>query len=173
MDGTRRTGSSLTGRPLREKLIGRTRQLADIAENLPEPGDAPPGVEGHTLDNDVSASLETIDKVTETYGVLLDKLSAYELKVRDLTHKLAGAERTTGDALRAAARAEETGREAQSRAARAEAEAERSAETVRTLERQLAALRAQTAKLMDAVDQLFPDLDEGSPEPSRSLRVVR
>ena len=167
MNGTRRTGSSLTGRPLRDKLVGETRQLADVVDSL-SASDAP-----HDLEHDVSASLETINKVTETYGVLLDKLSAYELKVRDLKRKLSDEERVTGDALRAAARHEETARDAQARASRAEAEADRSAENVRELERQLVALRGQTAKLMDAVDQLFPDLDEGAAERPRGLRVVR
>ena len=166
MDGTRRTGSTLTGRPLRDAVAGRTR-LSDIVDSLPALGKV-----SHDLEHDVSTSLETINKVTETYGVLLDKLSVYELKVRDLTRKLSEEERTTGDALRAAARAEEMIREAHARAARAEAEADRSAETVRELERQLDALRGQTAKLMNAVDQLFPDLDGGA-EPVRGLRVVR
>ena len=172
MNGTRRTGSSLTGRPLRDKLLGETRQLADVVDRL-SASDEPHDLEHQSLEHDVSASLETINKVTETYGVLLDKLSAYELRVRDLTRKLSEEERVTGDALRAAARHEETARDAQTRASRAEAEAERSAENVRELERQLVALRGQTAKLMDAVDQLFPDLDEGAAERPRGLRVVR
>lgn len=170
MDGQRRTGSTLTGRPVTEKLNARTRPLADVVAKLP---DGATRNAGEGLDSDVAASLETINKVTETYGVLLDKLSSYESKVRDLTRKLADEERTTGDALRAAARAEEAARDAQAKAARAEDEAARSAETVRGLERQLAALRAQTAKLMDAVDQLFPDLDDDARESSRGLRVVR
>ena len=173
MNGTRRTGSTLTGRPLRDKLLGQTRQLADIVDSLSKTGAPPHGLEDQSLEHDVSASLETINKVTETYGVLLDRLSAYELKVRDLTRKLSDETRVTGDALRAAARAEETAREAQAQAARAEAEADRSAESVRELERQLVALRGQTAKLMDAVDQLFPDLDEEAAERPRGLCVVR
>lgn len=168
MDGTRRTGSTLTGRPMREVPDARPR-LADIAASLPG-RDAPQSRDHET---DVAASLETINKVSETYGILLDKLSAYELKVRDLTRRLAEEERVTGDALRAAARAEESARDAQARAARAETEAARSSNSVHELERQLATLRAQTAKLMDAVDQLFPDLDLDAPESSRGLRVVR
>ena len=171
MDGPRRTGSTLTGRPMRETPGARTR-LADIAAGLPE-RDAAHDLDRRDHESDVAASLETINKVTETYGVLLDKLSAYELRVRDLTRRLADEERVTGDALRAATRAEETAREALARTARAEAEAARSADTVRELERQLGALRGQTAKLMDAVDQLFPDLDEDVAEPNRGLRVVR
>lgn len=160
MDGTRRTGSTLTGRP-----AGVRPRLADIATE--------PQQISRDHETDVATSLETINKVTETYGILLDKLSAYELKVRDLAHKLAEEERVTGDALRAAARAEETARDAQARAARAEAEAARSSNNVHELERQLATLRSQTAKLMDAVDQLFPDSDEGAAEQTRGLRVVR
>ena len=175
---TGRTASALTGRPLREKVIGQTRQLASIVESLAPAtrteadGDAMAQLEPTDLERDVSTLLDTIHKVTETYGLLLDKLSAYELKVRDLTRKLSEEERITGDALRAAAHAEQTAREAQAKAARAEAEAERSTGSARELERQLGTLRAQTAKLMKAVDQLFPELDE-APEPARGLRVVR
>ena len=179
----RRTESALTGRPLRERVLGQTRQLAGIVESLaPSREEQGQGDldrqhlgrdnEVHDLEPDVSSSLETIHQVTETYTRLLDKLSAYELKVRDLTRKLSEETRTTGDALRAAAAAERIAREAQASAARAEEEASHSAGTVRELEHQLAALRSQTAKLMDAVDQLFPDLDEPASE-TRGLRVVR
>ncbi len=170
MDGTRRTGSTLTGRPMREPA-GRTRR-DDAGDGGSQRGAAQDLGRGDH-DTDVATSIETINKVTETYGILLDKLSAYELKVRDLTQKLAEEERVTGDALRAAARAEEVARDAQAKAARAEAEAARSSSNVHELERQLATLRAQTAKLMDAVDQLFPDADDGGADLPRGLRVVR
>ena len=52
--------------------------------------------------------------------------------------------------------------------------AEQAAANGAELERELAALRAQTSKLMSAVDQLFPDLeDQGQAAADKGLRVVR
>ena len=159
-----RTESALTRRPLKDRVIGQARQLAGIVEKLPGDGDQ--------LEPDVSSSLETIQRVTETYAILLDKLSSYELKVRELTQALGAATRAKDEALQAAGRAErEVGAERE-RAAAAEAQAERSDETVRELERQLASLQAQTTKLMAAVEQLFPDV-ENADEAQRRLRVIR
>ena len=183
-----RTESALTGRPLVDRAAGRVRVGGPVAGQVASPGvlqaqparqpaaaahDVSPGAAVPDFELDVSASLETIHRVTETYAVLLDKLSSYELKVRDLTSSLGDANRGRDEALRSLARAERLLTEERDRAAEAEEHADHSAQTVQELERQLATLREQTAKLMDAVDQLFPDLEDGAADAQSGLRIVR
>lgn len=163
-----RTQSALTGRPLKERVIGQAREVAGLVDRLPDESDAP------ALEGDVSSSLETIHRVTQTYAVLLDKLSAYEGRVRELSHSLGEATLAKEEAQNALADVQREARAERQRAAAAREEADAAGAHVAELERELAALRAQTSKLMSAVDQLFPDLDAPDAEHGpKGLRVVR
>ena len=164
---TARTQSALTGRPLKERVIGQAREVAGMVDRLPADDD--PALEG-----DISSSLETIHRVTQTYAVLLDKLSSYEQRVRELSQSLGEATLAREEAQKALSDAQREARAERLRAAAARKEAEQATATAAELERELASLRAQTAKLMSAVDQLFPDLDaRGEEVGPKGLRVVR
>ena len=183
-----RTESALTRRPLKDREIGQRRQFSDIVgsqarvdgdmsqRSVPQSDIAQRASSQADLPDfefDVSSSLETIHRVTQTYAVLLDKLSTYEQKVRELSQSSEAAARSRDEALRGLAKNERLLKEERARAAQAEEQADHSAAMVGELERQLAALRSQTSKLMNAVEQLFPDFEEAANGEQQGLRVVR